>query len=67
MSTFYGSDFSAARIDLVILGLGVGFYLAASTISQALLAVDRATAAAKAWAVSAEPSSRSTSRSPAAA
>jgi O-antigen/teichoic acid export membrane protein len=53
MSTLYGADFGAARIDLVILGLGVGFYLAASTISQALLAVDRASAAAKAWAVSA--------------
>ena len=37
----------------MILGLGVGFYLAASTISQALLAVDRASAAAKAWAISA--------------
>ena len=53
MSTLYGKDFGAARIDLIILGLGVGFYLAASTISQALLAVDRASAAAKAWAVSA--------------
>ena len=53
MSTLYGADFHAARVDLVILGLGVGFYLAASTISQALLAVDRASAAAKAWAVSA--------------
>jgi O-antigen/teichoic acid export membrane protein len=53
MSTLYGADFGAARIDLVILGLGVGFYLAASTISQALLAVDRASAAAKAWAISA--------------
>ena len=67
MSTLYGADFGAARIDLVILGLGVGFYLAASTISQALLAVDRASAAAKAWAVSAAASSLSTSRSRAAA
>jgi O-antigen/teichoic acid export membrane protein len=53
MQVLYGGEFHAARIDLVILGLGTGFYLAASTVSQALLAIDHATRAAAAWTLSA--------------
>jgi O-antigen/teichoic acid export membrane protein len=53
MRMLYGGEFHAARIDLVILGLGTGFYLAASTVSQALLAIDQATRAAAAWTLSA--------------
>ena len=49
----YGPDFDAGRTALGLLGIGVGFYLAASTISQALLAQDRGPAAALAWAVAA--------------
>ena len=49
----YGEDFAAGRAALGLLGVGVGLYLAASTISQALLAQDRGAAAALAWAVAA--------------
>lgn len=49
----YGADFDAGRTELGLLAVGVGFYLAASTISQALLAQDRGRIAAGAWAVSA--------------
>ncbi len=47
----YGPDFAAGRAALGLLGVGVGLYLAASTVSQALLAQDRGPAAALAWAV----------------
>lgn len=53
MGLVYGEDFSADRAELGLLALGVGFYLAASTVSQALLAEDRGRAAAVAWAVAA--------------
>jgi O-antigen/teichoic acid export membrane protein len=53
MRSLYGADFEAARSDLIVLGVGVGFYLAASTISQALLAIDEASRAAVAWSLSA--------------
>lgn len=49
----YGPDFDAGRAALGLLGVGVGLYLAASTISQALLAQDRGAAAALAWGVAA--------------
>jgi O-antigen/teichoic acid export membrane protein len=49
----YGPDFDAGRAALGLLGVGVGLYLAASTVSQALLAQDRGPAAALAWAVAA--------------
>lgn len=47
----YGAGFDAGRAELGLLAVGVGFYLAASTISQALLAQDRGGVAAVAWAV----------------
>jgi O-antigen/teichoic acid export membrane protein len=53
MRILYGSDFTAGRIELAELAAGVGFYLAASTFSQALLALDRAVRAAAGWAVAA--------------
>lgn len=49
----YGPDFTAGRLELTLLGVGVAFYLVAATVSQALLAVGSVTSAAVAWAVSA--------------
>ncbi len=49
----YGEDFDAGRLELGLLAVGVGFYLAASTMSQALLAQDRGKVAALAWGVAA--------------
>ena len=49
----YGPEFEAGRAALGLLGVGVGLYLAASTVSQALLAQDRGPAAALAWATAA--------------
>jgi O-antigen/teichoic acid export membrane protein len=53
MQFLFGSDFQATRTELTLLGLGVGCYLAAATMSQGLLALDRVKRAAAAWAVSA--------------
>jgi O-antigen/teichoic acid export membrane protein len=53
MQLLFGSDFKATRVELTLLGLGVGCYLAAATMSQALLALDRVGRAAAAWAASA--------------
>jgi O-antigen/teichoic acid export membrane protein len=49
MRAVYGPGFEAGRLELALLGVGVGFYLAASTCSQALLALDRARTAAVGW------------------
>jgi O-antigen/teichoic acid export membrane protein len=49
----YGPEFVAGRGSLALLGAGVGCYLAAATVSQALLALDRGVAAASAWAAAA--------------
>lgn len=49
MGVIYGSEFSASRVELGLLAIGVGAYLTASTISQGLLAQDRGRAAAVAW------------------
>ena len=49
--SLYGPGFEAGRGELILLGAGVAFYLAASTFSQALLAVDRGARAAVAWVV----------------
>ena len=49
MRFLYGSGFDAGRVDLALLGVGVAFYLAASTCSQALLALDAARLAAIGW------------------
>lgn len=53
MRLVYGAGFDAGRLDLALLGVGVAFYLAASTCSQALLALDAARVAALGWTVSA--------------
>jgi O-antigen/teichoic acid export membrane protein len=53
MRFLYGPDFDAGRSELVLLGLGVACYLAGTTFSQALLALDRGIGAAAAWAASA--------------
>jgi O-antigen/teichoic acid export membrane protein len=53
MSILFGSEFQAGRTELTLLGLGVGFYLAGATITQALLALDLAGRAAIAWGSSA--------------
>ena len=49
MQLLYGSEFETGRAELVLLGAGVGFYLAASTLSQALLALDTGGRAAACW------------------
>jgi O-antigen/teichoic acid export membrane protein len=53
LETVYGSDYTAGRLELALLGVGVGCYLATSTFSQALLALDCGRVAALGWVVSA--------------
>ena len=53
MRLLYGSEFDAGRSELVLLGAGVGCYLASSTLSQALLALDAGGRAAVCWAIAA--------------
>jgi O-antigen/teichoic acid export membrane protein len=53
MRVVYGPDYRAGAADLALLGLGAGSYLAAATISQALLARADGWRAAAAWAASA--------------
>lgn len=53
MRLVYGPAYHAPASDLALLGLGAGCYLASATISQALLAMDRASRGAVAWATSA--------------
>jgi O-antigen/teichoic acid export membrane protein len=53
MSLLYGSEYTAPAADLALLGVGAGCYLAAATISQALLALARGVQAAVAWTISA--------------
>jgi len=49
MTLVFGSGFEADRADLALLGAAVGFYLAAGTVSQALLALAAVWRAALAW------------------
>jgi O-antigen/teichoic acid export membrane protein len=49
MDLLFGGDFDYARGGLVLVGLGMGFHLAAGTLNQAALARGRAWAAAAAW------------------
>jgi O-antigen/teichoic acid export membrane protein len=51
MSILYGSGFDAGRVELTLLAASVGGYLAAATLSQALLAMDAGGRAAAAWAL----------------
>jgi O-antigen/teichoic acid export membrane protein len=53
MELLFGSSFATGRLELVLLGAGVACYLAATTFSQALLALDRGRLAASAWVGSA--------------
>jgi O-antigen/teichoic acid export membrane protein len=53
MKLLYGPDYLMSGRDLALLGFGAGCYLACGTISQALLALARATTAAVAWSFSA--------------
>jgi O-antigen/teichoic acid export membrane protein len=52
MQLVYGSEYEVGRLELALLGVGVGCYLATSTFSQALLALDRGRIAAAGWVVS---------------
>lgn len=49
----FGPDFYATRSELMLLGVGVTFYLVASVFSQALLSLDRTARAAVPWAIAA--------------
>ena len=53
MRLLYGAAFDAGRLELGLLGAGVAFYLAASTCSQALLALDCVRRAAAGWVLAA--------------
>lgn len=52
MRLVYGPEYDAGRVELALLAAGVGCYLATSTFSQALLALDRGRIAAAGWVVS---------------
>jgi O-antigen/teichoic acid export membrane protein len=53
LQAVYGSEYTAGRLELALLGVGVGCYLATSTFSQALLALDCGRIAALGWVISA--------------
>ena len=51
MDLVFGGDFDYERGGLVLVSVGMGLYLSAATLNQALLAHGRATHAAAAWAL----------------
>ena len=53
LNKVYGPEYEVPHLDLGLLGLGVGSYLAAATLSQGLLAIDRARSASVIWSLSA--------------
>ena len=53
MEVAFGDRFEYERADLLLAGSAMGFYLAATTLSQAALAHGAAAQAARAWAVAA--------------
>jgi len=53
MQIAFGDRFSYDRAGLAIMAIGMGFYLAATTLSQAALARGAAASAARSWALSA--------------
>ena len=53
MRIAFGGNFDYGRIGLVLIALGMGFYLSAATLNQAALAHAQAKQAAVAWAVAA--------------
>jgi O-antigen/teichoic acid export membrane protein len=53
MDLLFGGDFDYERGGLVLVSIGMGLYLAAATLNQALLAHGRAAPAASCWAAAA--------------
>ncbi len=53
MKVLFGSEFVYDRVGLVMVGVGMGLYLAATTMNQAALAEGRARLAAASWAATA--------------
>ncbi len=53
MQIAFGDDFDYDRLGLMLMAVAMGFYLAATTLSQAALAHGAAARAARCWAVSA--------------
>jgi hypothetical protein len=53
MELLFGGDTGYERLGLVLVALGMGLYLAAATLNQALLAHGRAATAAVTWAATA--------------
>jgi O-antigen/teichoic acid export membrane protein len=53
MDLLFGGDFDYERGGLVLVAIGVGLYLAAATLNQALLAHGRAPLAASCWVTAA--------------
>jgi O-antigen/teichoic acid export membrane protein len=53
MDLLFGGDFDYERGGLVLVSIGMGLYLAAATLNQALLAHGRAPLAASCWAAAA--------------
>jgi O-antigen/teichoic acid export membrane protein len=51
MNLLYGHEYTVSRMTFAALGAGVGFYIVATTFSQALLAVDAGRRAAVAWSI----------------
>ena len=50
MDVLFGGDFDYDRVGLVLVSLGMGLYLSAATLNQALLAHARARQSATCWA-----------------
>ncbi len=53
MDLVFGGEFAYDRLGLVLISVGMGLYLAAATLNQALLARNRARQACAAWAIAA--------------
>jgi hypothetical protein len=53
MTLLFGDEFSAGRVDLALLCVGIGGFMAAGVFCQAALARSQAWAAARAWATGA--------------
>ena len=53
MDLVFGGDFSYDRLGLVLISLGMGLYLSAATLNQALLARGQARQACAVWLLAA--------------
>jgi hypothetical protein len=49
MDLLFGGDFDYDRVGLVLVSIGMGLYLSAATLNQALLAHERARQSATCW------------------